>query len=169
MRRKQNLILVLLVSKKKILGNHTFFSNEKASIWPKTPYIALYFTAFLNCCLLSLKKCVVTPNFFYFNSPCLDLHFPHSHKLRKNTSVSGHLIGCDKKSEIVRYFQGRLCDKKGLLCGKLCKLCDFSLNYFKLVFPGFWESKPLLCCSSDDFFIKGQKNKQLRVNWDIKI
>ena len=29
---------------------------------------------------------------------------------------SGHLIGCDKKSEIVRYFQGRLCDKIGLLC-----------------------------------------------------
>ena len=29
---------------------------------------------------------------------------------------AGHLIECDKKSEIVRYFQGRLCDKIGLLC-----------------------------------------------------
>ena len=26
---------------------------------------------------------------------------------------AGHLTGCDKKSEIVRYLQGRLCDKKG--------------------------------------------------------
>ena len=38
---------------------------------------------------------------------------------------AGHLIGCDKKSEIVRYFQGRLCNKIGLLCDKLC---DFFLR-----------------------------------------
>ena len=31
-----------------------------------------------------------------------------------------HLIRCDKKSEIVRYFEGRLCDKIGPLCDKLC-------------------------------------------------
>ena len=29
---------------------------------------------------------------------------------------SDHLLGCNKNSEIVRYFQGRLCDKIGLLC-----------------------------------------------------
>ena len=39
-------------------------------------------------------------------------------------SQSGHLIGCGKKSEIVRYFQGRLCDKIGLLCDIL-NVCDF--------------------------------------------
>ena len=33
---------------------------------------------------------------------------------------TGYLIGCHKKGEIVRYFQGRLCDKKGLLQDKLC-------------------------------------------------
>lgn len=71
--------------------------------------------------------------------------------------LAGHLIGCDKKSEIVWYFQGKLCNKKGLLCGKLCKLCNFSLNYFKLVLPGFWERRPLLCYSNGDFFIKEQK------------
>ena len=36
---------------------------------------------------------------------------------------TGPVKGCDKKSEIVRCFQGRLCDKIGLLCDKLC---DFS-------------------------------------------
>ena len=35
-----------LVSKKKIGGNHAFFRNNKASIWKKTPHVALYFTAF---------------------------------------------------------------------------------------------------------------------------
>lgn len=25
------------------------------------------------------------------------------------------MIGCNKESEIMQYFQGRLCDKKGLL------------------------------------------------------
>ena len=29
---------------------------------------------------------------------------------------TGHLIGCDRKSEIVRHCYGRLCDKIGLLC-----------------------------------------------------
>ena len=37
--------------------------------------------------------------------------FPHP--------LPAHLIDCDKKSEIVRYFQGRLCNKIGLLRDKL--------------------------------------------------
>ena len=37
---------VLLVSKKKIGGNHAFFRDNKASIWGKTPHIALCFTTF---------------------------------------------------------------------------------------------------------------------------
>ena len=32
------------------------------------------------------------------------------------TTITGHLIGCNKKLEIVRYVQGRLCDKIGLHC-----------------------------------------------------
>ena len=59
-------------------------------------------------------------------------------------------------------FDREIVKLKGLWCGKLC---DFSLNYFQLVLPGFWERKPLLCCSKDDFFHKGTKNKQLWVNW----
>ena len=42
----------------------------------------------------------------------------------------GHLIGCDKKSEIVRYFLGRLCDKIGLLCDKLCNFFRANLHCF---------------------------------------
>ena len=38
---------VLLVSKMEIGGNHAFFRDNKASVWKKTPYIALYFTFFL--------------------------------------------------------------------------------------------------------------------------
>ena len=37
---------VLLVSKKKIGGNHAFFKDNKALIWEKMPYIALYFSTF---------------------------------------------------------------------------------------------------------------------------
>ena len=37
---------VSVVSKKKIGGNHAFFRDNKASIWKKVTYIALYFTAF---------------------------------------------------------------------------------------------------------------------------
>ena len=36
----------LLKSKKEIGGNHAFFRDNKASIWEKTPYIALYFIVF---------------------------------------------------------------------------------------------------------------------------
>ena len=57
---------VILVSKKKIGVNHAFFRDNKASIWKKAPYIALYFAAFWNnCCLIISKKCLVTPNFFF--------------------------------------------------------------------------------------------------------
>ena len=54
-------------------------------------------------------------------------------------SQSGHLIGCGKKSEIVRYFQGRLCDKIGLLCDKYA---IFS-GLIYIVLPGFKGEKPL--------------------------
>ena len=48
---------VLLVSKKKIGRSHVFFRDNKTSIWKKMPYIALYFTAFLNyCCLIISEK-----------------------------------------------------------------------------------------------------------------
>ena len=52
---------------------------------------------------------------------------------------AGHLIGCDKKSEIVQYFQGRLCDKIGLLCNKY--VIFSGLIY--IVLPGFKGEKPL--------------------------
>ena len=52
---------------------------------------------------------------------------------------AGHLIGCDKKSEIVRYFPGILCDKIGLLCNKLC---DF-LEVISIVLPSFKGEKSL--------------------------
>ena len=42
------------------------------------------------------------------------------YQILKFIERTAHLIGCDKKSEIVWYFQGRLCDKIGLLCDKLC-------------------------------------------------
>ena len=36
----------------------------KVQFGKKMPYMALYFTVFLNnCCLIISKKCVVTPNF----------------------------------------------------------------------------------------------------------
>ena len=37
---------MILVSKKKIGGSHAFFRDNKASVWKKAPYIALYFAAF---------------------------------------------------------------------------------------------------------------------------
>ena len=48
---------------------------------------------------------------------------------------TGHLIKCDKKSEIVRFFRedcamfsGRLCDKISLLCDKLCDFFRANLH-----------------------------------------
>ena len=69
------------------------------------------------------------------------------------------------KSVIVWYFQGLLCDEKGLLCGKLC---DFSLNHLKLILPGFWDREPVLWFSHDNFH-KGTRNKQLPVNCDKNV
>ena len=60
---------------------------------------------------------------------------------------SGHLIGCDKKSEIVRYFQGRLCDKIGLLC-----------NFFRAnlhCFTRFQRRKTTLMLFNRQFECKG--------------
>ena len=48
--------------------------------------------------------------------------FPHP--------LPAHLIECDKKSEIVRYFQGRLCNKIGLLRDKLCDFFQGLLTLF---------------------------------------
>ena len=42
----------------------------------------------------------------------------------------GLLIGCGKKWEILRHFQGKLCGKKGLLCGKLCDFLKADLTLF---------------------------------------
>ena len=58
---------MILVSIKKIGGNHAFFLEIiKLQFGKKTPYIALYFAVFLNdWCLVISKKCVVTPNFLF--------------------------------------------------------------------------------------------------------
>ena len=37
----------------------------------------------------------------------------------KYIPYTGLLIGCGKKWEILRHFQGKLCGKKGLLCSKI--------------------------------------------------
>ena len=67
------------------------------------------------------------------------------------TNQSGHLIGCDKKSDIVQYFQGRLCNKIGLLCDKLC---DFFSGLIYIVLPGFKGEKPLKCCLTGNMNVK---------------
>ena len=93
MRRKQN--LVLLVSKKKIGGNHAFFRDNlliKLQFrGKKMPYIVLYFTAFLNyCCLIISEKSMVTPQFSFWISIALAkicYSCIRSHKQCKNTSV----------------------------------------------------------------------------------
>ena len=68
-------------------------------------------------------------------------------------TCTGHLIGCDKKSEIVRYFQGRLYDKIGLLCHKLCNFFQGNLNCFTrsqkrkttlMLFNGQFECKGII-------------------------
>jgi len=43
---------------------------------------------------------------------------------------TGLLIGCGKKREILRHFQGKFCGKKGLLCGKLCDFFKADLTLF---------------------------------------
>ena len=52
----------------------------------KMPCIVLYFKAFSNnCCLKISETCVVNPSFLFGSQQ--PLFFPHSHELRKNTSV----------------------------------------------------------------------------------
>jgi len=68
-----------------------------------------------------------------------------------NITEAGHLIGCDKKSEIVRYFPGRLCDKIGLLCDKLCDF--FRVNVY--CFTRFQRRKTTLLLFNGQFECKG--------------
>ena len=62
-------------------------------------------------------------------------------KVCKEKYNASHLVGCDKKSEIVRFFQGRLCDKIGY----------YAINYaiysglINIVIPGFKAEKSLKC------------------------
>ena len=66
--------------------------------------------------------------------------------------LSGLLIGCGEKWEILRYFQGKLCGKKGLLCGKLC---DFLKADLKLFFRS-QRRKPISLLSNGQLGIKKQ-------------
>ena len=67
------------------------------------------------------------------------------------TQLAGHLIGCDKKSEIVRYFPGRLCDNIGLLCDKLCAFFRANLHCF----TRFQRRKTTLMLFNGQFECKG--------------
>ena len=73
-----------------------------------------------------------------------------TYQILKFIERTAHLIGCDKKSEIVWYFQGRLCDKIGLLCDKLC---NFS-GLINIVLPGFKGEKSLKCCLTGNLNVK---------------
>ena len=53
---------------------------------------------------------------------------PLGHKIL--VAITGLLIGCGKKWKILRHFQGKLCGKKGLLCGKLCDFFKADLTLF---------------------------------------
>ena len=64
--------------------------------------------------------------------------------------MPGHLIGCDKKSEIVRNFQGRLCDKIGLLGDKLCDFFRANLHCF----TRFQRRKTTLICLTGNLNVK---------------
>ena len=67
------------------------------------------------------------------------------------TQLAGLLIGCDKKSEIVQYFPGRLCDKIGLLCDKLCDF--FRANSH--CFTRFQRTKTTLMLFNGQFECEG--------------
>ena len=54
----------------------------------------------------------------------------HTESLIAKVNQTGLLIGCGKKWEILRHFQGKLCGKKGLLCGKLCDFLKADLTLF---------------------------------------
>ena len=55
--------------------------------------------------------------------------------------LAAHLIGWDKKSETVPYFQGTLCNKIGPLCDYVIN--DFAIfsGLINIVLPGFKEEK----------------------------
>jgi len=80
------------------------------------------------CLYVSLKmaenNCYIPPIYCLTNTFEGTEHFPlieidsfHPSLLIHNT---GLLIGCGKKRKILRHLQGKLCGKKGPLCGKLC-------------------------------------------------
>ena len=65
MQKKQNLATALGIQKN--LGITMHFSEIiKLQYEGKLPYIAWYFTGFLNyCCLIIFEKCLVTPSFLF--------------------------------------------------------------------------------------------------------
>ena len=73
-------------------------------IWLVVPLLC-----FIACSGLKIKKILRSP----FGDQ-LEKYSCQMQIFRHQFVYAAHLIGCDQKSEIVRYFQGRLCDKKGL-------------------------------------------------------
>ena len=67
MRRKQNSASAFGIQKENWGCTMLFSEIIKLQFGKKTPYIALYFTAFSNnyCCLFVSKKCMVTLNFLF--------------------------------------------------------------------------------------------------------
>jgi len=63
---------------------------------------------------------------------------------------TGLLIGCGKKREVLRHFQGKLCGKNGPLCGKLCDFFKADLTLF--IRPQ--RGKTIFCCPTGNWSIK---------------
>ena len=59
-------------------------------------------------------------SFKFSNSTRVNCFCLETKKLTVSAKSSGLLIGCGKKTKILRHFQGKLCGQKGPLCGKLC-------------------------------------------------
>ena len=78
---------MLLVSKMEIGGNLAFFRDNEASFEKKNPpYIALYFTTFLNYCCFKLHG--YTPNFLFgFQWPLLRSAFPEYIIIINHTTI----------------------------------------------------------------------------------
>ena len=73
------------------------------------------------------------------------INYFHNNYLKEGEDTSGLLIGCGKKWEILRHFQGKLSGKKGPLCGKLC-------DFFKGDLICFFRSqrrKPIFLLSNE--------------------
>ena len=79
----------------------------------------------------------------------------------KQMRKTGLLIGCGKKWEVLRHFQGKLCGKKGLLCGKLCDFLKADL----ICFLGLRGGNPFFFLSNGQLehkkTIKASKSNQL--------